>query len=248
MNSQDEGKEDAIQTLATFIPSNSSEVNSMCFDHEKNLVFQKSHEILKYSDGKIFTVAGGEEPGNINGAGSEARFNSPSSVCLMPSGEVLIVDSGNNQIRKMSKTLEVTTIAGNWQHQGKADGQGLQAEFDFPWGVCFFNGDYFITDNKYLRKLDSTGYVSTVCEVPNGTCLCSDFYGNLLILTDNDSRAETVHEIRMVSPRNEFEPFVIRVGENPHNGICIDPKGNIYFTEGGRLRKITIGMSRSSFF
>ena len=53
--------------------------------------------------GTVTTLAGGEA-GDVDGAGAEAKFYHPYDVKINHrDGSLLVADSGNNKIRKISK-------------------------------------------------------------------------------------------------------------------------------------------------
>ncbi len=58
--------------------------------------------------GVVSSVAGYTLSGFVNGLGSVARFNNPKGVSIMSNGDMLVVDSGNNLIRKITSTGEST--------------------------------------------------------------------------------------------------------------------------------------------
>lgn len=69
--------------------------------------------IRKISGGVVTTLAGKpNEPGMMDGKGEEARFSSPSGLCLESDGSLLVVDSGNYRIRRVSSEGVVSTFAG----------------------------------------------------------------------------------------------------------------------------------------
>jgi DNA-binding beta-propeller fold protein YncE len=61
-------------------------------------------------DGQVRTVAGGAKPGYMDGAASEALFDTPCSVVVTPAGELFVADTGNQRIRKITKDGQVTTL------------------------------------------------------------------------------------------------------------------------------------------
>jgi DNA-binding beta-propeller fold protein YncE len=68
---------------------------------------------------------------------------------------VYVADSGNNKIRKISPTGEVTTLAGSGV-EGAMDGSGIEANFKYPEGVAVdSNGKVYVADgyNNKIRKI-----------------------------------------------------------------------------------------------
>ena len=80
--------------------------------------------------GMATTLAGlAGSQGSADGIGSAARFNYPCGVAVDSAGNIYVVDSGNDTIRKVTATGVVTTLAGLSGIQGSADGTGSEARF-----------------------------------------------------------------------------------------------------------------------
>jgi len=100
--------------------------------------------------------AGPLEPGFVDGQGSQAKFNRPTSVVFNSAdGMLYIADSHNNCIRRMDQYGNVTTYAGTGQ-PGLVDGPLLQAQFDKPTDLVIGNGFMYISDsmNNVIRGID----------------------------------------------------------------------------------------------
>src|ERR1700687_4970576 len=74
--------------------------------------------------------------GNLDGAGSAARFNYPTGVAVDGSGNVYVADNSNFTIRKVTAAGMVSTLAGLTGIVGTADGTGSTARFNNPTGVA----------------------------------------------------------------------------------------------------------------
>jgi sugar lactone lactonase YvrE len=109
------------------------------------------------------------ETGFRNGNGADARFNNPRGIALDGDNNVLLADTGNHALRKITRTGVVTTVAGSGK-KGYADGVGTASQFHSPWGIVVDeHGTIFVADrdNHCLRKVapgDGTcdGTVSTL--------------------------------------------------------------------------------------
>lgn len=75
--------------------------------------------------GYAVTLAGGNGAGYRDGAGAQARFNSPQGVAVDANGTVYVADTGNHRIRMVRPDGTVTTIAGTGV-AGHRDGHGSQ--------------------------------------------------------------------------------------------------------------------------
>lgn len=106
-----------------------------------------------------------DKPGNTDGTGSHARFNSPSGLARDAAGNVYVADTFNEVIRKITPTGEVTTLAGWAPNPGKGNGTGQGARFDQPQSVAVDPaGVLYVADreNHTLRKVLPSGLVTTV--------------------------------------------------------------------------------------
>lgn len=61
--------------------------------------------LIKYDSWQVSTFTGNGERGNVNGTTSEARFNNPTGVAVDKSGNIYVVDAGNQCIRKIYKEV-----------------------------------------------------------------------------------------------------------------------------------------------
>lgn len=64
-----------------------------------------------HPDGIVTTLAGGGEPGSADGAGGEARFDTPGGIAIAPDGTVLVADTGTGVIRTIDAAGIVATPA-----------------------------------------------------------------------------------------------------------------------------------------
>jgi len=122
-------------------------------------------------DGTVTTFSGSPGfSGIADGAGSAARFNSPDTVTVDRSGNVLVADTG--RIRRITLGGVVTTVAGGPSGPGDADGVGKLARFNRPLGVAVDgNGNAFVADtsNHIVRKITPGGAVITLAGKPGIT-------------------------------------------------------------------------------
>jgi hypothetical protein len=104
----------------------------------------------------VTTIAG--TPGNSgskDGTGMTAWFSSPAALAVDGSGNIFVVDSGNDTIRRITSAGVVTTVAGMPQVTGSADGTGSGALFNRPAGIAMDGaGTLYVTDsfNNTIRK------------------------------------------------------------------------------------------------
>lgn len=116
-----------------------------------------SYEIVNVS-----TIAG-SDTGYKDGKGISAKFNNPVGIAKDSQGNLFVVDKGNNSIRKISPTGQVSTFAGSVV--GFEDGQGKNAKFNSPNGIAIDSLDnLYLADlqNHKIRKITPDGEVSTI--------------------------------------------------------------------------------------
>jgi sugar lactone lactonase YvrE len=113
---------------------------------------QGNHCVRKVTPGGVVsTIAGSGAGAFADGIGAAASFNSPSSLTIDSSGNVLVADTGNHRIRKVSPRGVVTTLAGNGDAKF-ADGSDNLASFKRPYGIAVgASGAVFVADTENLR-------------------------------------------------------------------------------------------------
>jgi hypothetical protein len=118
--------------------------------------------------GVITTIAGTNVDGfsGDGGPGTSARLNTPMGVAVQADGGVLIADSNNHRIRRVSPTGTITTVAGNGQEGFSGDGgPATNAELDLPVDVAATpDGGFLIADylNDRIRRVSPSGTITTV--------------------------------------------------------------------------------------
>lgn len=123
------------------------------------------HTIRKitFATGEVTTLAGvANSPGSSDGAGSIARFRSPTGI--WGDGVSLYVsDTGNATIRKVAiATGAVTTLAGQAGVFGSSNGTGTAATFSAPRGIWGSGNSLYIADRSHIRRLDLSTLQATI--------------------------------------------------------------------------------------
>ena len=114
-------------------------------------------------DGQVTDLAGGRE-GYSDGIGAAAAFHTPSGIAFDPHGNLIVADSGNHVIRKVTMQGVVSTLAGDGT-AGFRDGAGQQAQFNGPMGVALDKaGNVYVADtyNDRIRRIGLDGAVTTI--------------------------------------------------------------------------------------
>jgi sugar lactone lactonase YvrE len=107
-------------------------------------------------DNSARTIAGGAEPGFRDGAGGEARFDTLCGIAVDADGSLLVADTGNHRLRRVTLDGVVTTIAGTGEATER-DGQPLEAAFNEPMAIAARrDGTIFIADaaGSSVRRLN----------------------------------------------------------------------------------------------
>ncbi|HZV13564.1 MAG TPA: hypothetical protein VFA55_10145 [Candidatus Kapabacteria bacterium] len=207
----------------------------------------------------VSTYAGNGNAGSVNGNVDSATFNQPFGMCRDTAGNLYIIESGNNDIRKITPDGVVSTLAGNFSSPSDAcvDDSGNVYLSDFaeqfikkitPQGVMSF-----IAGSGYVGYTDTTGFFAQF-DYPRG--IVRDKNGNLYVADSWN------HRIRKITPAGKVTTFagggssmgVQSVGDFKDgqdtsarfytpSGLAIDDSGNIYVADAynHRIRKITPG-------
>ena len=120
--------------------------------------------------GVVTTLAGmAQQVGSTDGTGSAARFNLPYGIVTDSAGNLYVSDTDNHAIRKITPAGVVSTLAGTAQQKGSIDGSGNAARFNSPAGIAMDSAsNLYVSDtgNHTIRKITSTGVVTTVVGTP----------------------------------------------------------------------------------
>jgi sugar lactone lactonase YvrE len=215
-------------------PPNYFEIEGLTIDAQDNLYFAAwmGHVVVRVSpDGTATTIAGTGVAGfsGDGGPAREAQLNGPSAVTFGPDGSIYIADSGNNRVRRIGPDGNINTIAGSG---------ATIANLNLPNLDCVFSGD------------GGAATSATLCQPAE---LLFDPAGNLYV-TDYGNR-----RVRMISPGGSIgtvagnghsDPYSGPQGSsgdggpaihgtfNTIGGVVFDASGNLYVSEGNRVRKI----------
>jgi sugar lactone lactonase YvrE len=166
------------------------------------------------AQGVVTTLAGDRSPGDSDGTGAAARFDSPSGIAVDATGTIIVADTFNHTVRKVTPDGVVTTFVGTAGVPGAADGHRPTGVFNMPYGIATGpTGDIYVADseNHTIRRIDHDGNVSTIA-------------GAALTPGTADGAGITARFSR---------PF----------GLAVDGSGNIYVadTSNHTIRKISAG-------
>jgi len=162
--------------------------------------------------GVVTTFAGNGFQGQNNGSALGASFRFPTGVAVDAARNIYVADYANNAIRKITQAGQVTTLAGNVNSEGYADGQGTAAVFDNPISVAAdAAGNVYVADysNHVIRYISTTGAVTTVAGMyaspgnVNGVASAARFFFPAGIALDPNGKLlvadESNHAVRIAN-------------------------------------------------
>lgn len=209
---------DNIPALETFM----FEPAGLALDAAKRLLYVTDWGLctvraINLETGFIDTVVGnGERPCGYGGDGEGGRtavLGGPWGVALDSTGNLAISDLENYRIRRLSPNGTVDTIAGRVPFAGDG-GPATAAIFFQPWtAISDGAGGYLVADssNCVIRRISAAGLVSTFAGRP-GNC-------GGAANTDGLPAAQATFNYPV--------------------GLVRDARGNVYVSEGSRVRRIS---------
>ncbi len=173
------GTVDGIGEHASF-----NEPIGLAYDPQAHLLFDADfigHDIRRIDANGVVTTFAGNAPGNRDGVGRQASFFGPVGIAYDSNdGNLYVTDSGNNEIRVISKDGAVRTLAGNGD-AGSQDGSGAAARFFRPTGITYDARDnvFYVADsgNALIRRVTPSGEVMTLkvrCVADAAACWDND--------------------------------------------------------------------------
>jgi sugar lactone lactonase YvrE len=132
--------------------------------------------------GVVTTLAGSPgQIGLVDGAGGAARFNFPRGLAIDSAGNIIVADTGNDAIRRVTPDGIVSTVSG-LAGRGHVDGPAAMARFYEPVAIAIDpSGNIFIADqqNCLIRKITPGGTVSTFAGLSPYPCAALDGPGGI---------------------------------------------------------------------
>ncbi|HEV8505484.1 MAG TPA: NHL repeat-containing protein [Chitinophagaceae bacterium] len=220
-----------------------------------------NHRIRKIAGGQVITFAGSGVSDTTGGIGISAAFRLPDALAIDNTGNLYTLDVTDPRVRKISPEGLVTRYAGSGV-EGFADGRADIAQFgEETSGIAIDDqGNIYISDldNSRIRKISVSGDVTTVAgngkagyvdgkpdiaQFFSPTGIVVDNQGNLFVADMNRVRKITASGVvstfaggdsagyRDGQPRDALFSFI--------QDMVMDKDGNIYLSDGNRIRRIT---------
>jgi hypothetical protein len=134
----------------------------------------RNHCIREISPGGAVSTAAGQagRAGYRDGRGTQALFSAPAGLAVAGDGSLLVADTGNHRIRKVTPGGLVSSLAGSATPRdelgrevgGYRDGPACEARFRYPMGLAVASsGAVYVADagNHCVRRI-AAGQVTTL--------------------------------------------------------------------------------------
>jgi sugar lactone lactonase YvrE len=215
----------------------------------------------------VTTIAGSaNQSGYQDGTGNAVRFNVPQQIAIDGSGAIVVSDSGNHLIRRVSGAT-ASTVAGTPEIPGTTDGPAASARFRDPLGVAIDpSGNTYVADwgNHTIRRIAPNGTVTTFAGSPgqsgttDGSGAAARFHGPRALAAGADGSVWVTdrenHTIRRITPAGAVSTIAGSPGQSgnadgtgsaarftfPH-GIATETNGNLIVSDWGNhtVRRVT---------
>jgi sugar lactone lactonase YvrE len=269
LNAADAGQY-TISTYAGGVPAQPMAAISLAADNRGNIYFvdgygytlgaTRSNSVFKITaGGDITRIAGNSRTGfsGDGGPATSAALDAPAAVAVDRDGNVLIVDAGNQRVRRVSQDGTISTVAGGGAAVLGDGGSATSGQLNYPTSIAVdAAGNLFIGELGRVRRVTPDGIITTVAgggpnpprdgapatEVRLSTVfgVAVDAAGNLFIgdsLIDPDSDFYS-YPIRKVTPDGTLTTLA------PLAGCCfasltVDAAGNLFVPLNSNIWKIS---------
>ena len=217
--------------------------------------------------GVITTFAGtGDSPySESDGRALDASLRGPRGIAILPSADVVFADG--NRIWKLDAAGSLSLFAGADSGYSGDGGPAVEARLRRPGGLTAdAAGNVYVADrdNYRIRKIDPAGMISTlagtgdrgsagdgglaadaslgrICEIAAdnvGNVYFASESGHRLRRIDTAGRITTVAGTGERGNAGDGGPASLAELSDPCRGIAADSSGNVYVSDGRRIRRI----------
>jgi sugar lactone lactonase YvrE len=217
--------------------------DGIAVDSEGTIYFAErfNHCISKVTkDGMISTIAG-TGTGGYNGEdipATDAQLNGPMGIAVDAAGNIYVAEQGNERVRKISLSGNITTVAGCGTSGYNGDNiLATTALLNYTRDVAVDkDGNVYIADlsNQRIRRVNGTGIITTVAgtgivgysgdggpavdaQLKSPGCITVNSFGNIYIADIGNGRIRRVRYSLSVKDAAETIS-AIDVYPNPSNG------------------------------
>jgi hypothetical protein len=134
--------------------------------------------IRKISAEKVITTIAGT-PGVCGAADGErtaVRWGIPTAIALEAAGTLLVADTSNSALRRVTMEGSVNTVAGTLPRRESVNGKGEAARFTNPWNLLIDRqNNLYVKDEgeAVLRKISPAAEVTTLIARPDASAIQS---------------------------------------------------------------------------
>jgi sugar lactone lactonase YvrE len=231
-----EGSTNGTGAQATF-----NNPSAIAVDSSGNAYVSDNDTIREITSGGVVTTLAGQAgvPGDSDGTGSSAAFNSPTAITVDGAGNVFVADNGNGLIRMIAPGGVVTTLP------------------IAPYSVSYINGmavdssdNLFVTVGSAIEEITQSGVVTVVAGQVGGwgyadgvgtaaefeypTAITIDGSGNLYVADSDNSAIRKITPTGVVSTlaKTETSNSATATGSFGYlTGIALDSAGNVYVAD-----------------
>jgi sugar lactone lactonase YvrE len=218
----------------------STATNGLSLDPNGKLYFtDRNNNRARVFDtvGGVVNAFAGAPTFNGDQAALQTMFANPTGVAVDAAGNVYIADSGNNLLRKIDTTGQVTTIAGSKGGSGDANSESidpLTAALNNPTGIVVDPSGTLIyfadTGSNRIRRI-SGGTIQTVVGcVATRLTTTANLAQNCTFTSDG--LPATILKLNLSGGTTQ--------NTKRFTGVALDAKGALYFSESGNqvVRKL----------
>ena len=248
------------------VPPSAIDIDS---DGRIAIAYANCRRVAIYQNNNLLTLLGGVGPVSttdftvdLDGTPDSSRFFVPSGLVFTRTGDLLISDQGNRNIKLSSVlTTAVSLYSGQRNFLVPVDGKAGTARIGNPFCLYYAaSGDaWFSQDNNIVRKIDAAGAVTTLFKAngpttldPDGPTTACVFKvnddGTLVVASNVTVNNRPIGELRLHAANGAFIRKLATLTDGPlplllHSAVNSD--GDIFFNDAaGFIRKYSGGVVR----